>query len=164
MRQSYGSRKIFSPAFSISRFSKGGHILGITLWWRPQALAWQACRWEHRPSSSVPCVVPIRLSRIGQHIKDEPKSTIKSYTPHLHVCTSIFKFDAIPAATNSRRYSNTENHVSSCPRRPHLSGCTRFALFVAQHLVRQPGSRDKKLLKVSYTRIRIPLSCPPSRP
>ena len=24
--------------------------------------------WEHRPSTSAPCVVPMRLSRIGQHI------------------------------------------------------------------------------------------------
>ena len=39
---------------------------------RPHAPAWQASPWEHRPSSSAPCAVPMRLSRIGQHIKDEP--------------------------------------------------------------------------------------------
>jgi hypothetical protein len=39
---------------------------------RPQAPAWQASPWEHRPSSSAPCAVPMRLSRIGHNIKDEP--------------------------------------------------------------------------------------------
>jgi hypothetical protein len=39
---------------------------------RPQAPAWQASPWGHCPSSSAPCAVPMRLSRIGQHIKDEP--------------------------------------------------------------------------------------------
>ena len=34
--------------------------------------AWQASPWGHRPSSSAPCAVPMRLSRIDQHIKDEP--------------------------------------------------------------------------------------------
>ena len=38
----------------------------------PRALSRQASPWKHRPSSSTPCVVSIRLSRIGQHIKDEP--------------------------------------------------------------------------------------------
>ena len=60
------------------------------------------------------------------------ESTIKICTPHL--CTFVFKFDAIPAATISRRSSDTKNHVSSCPRRPHPSDCTRFALLFAQHL------------------------------
>jgi hypothetical protein len=36
------------------------------------ASAWKACPWKHMPSSSAPCVVPMRLSRISQHIKDEP--------------------------------------------------------------------------------------------
>jgi hypothetical protein len=72
MGQSYGPRWIFLLAFSTSRSSNYGHILGITLWWRPQAPAWQACPWGHGPSSSAPCAVPMRLSRIGQHIKDEP--------------------------------------------------------------------------------------------
>jgi hypothetical protein len=40
--------------------------------WRPQALAWQASPWGHRPSSSAPCAVPMRLSRIDQRIRDEP--------------------------------------------------------------------------------------------
>jgi len=39
---------------------------------RPQAPAWQASPWEHSPSSSASCMVPIRLFRIDQHIKDEP--------------------------------------------------------------------------------------------
>jgi hypothetical protein len=38
-------------------FLKYGHILDITLWYQPQASAWQACRWKHRPSSSAPCAV-----------------------------------------------------------------------------------------------------------
>jgi hypothetical protein len=38
---------------------------------RPQAPAWQASPWEHRPSSSAPCAAPMKLSRIDQHIKDE---------------------------------------------------------------------------------------------
>ena len=41
------------------------------MYW-PQAPAWQASPWGHRPSSSAPCAVPIRLSRIDQHIKEEP--------------------------------------------------------------------------------------------
>ena len=35
---------------------------------------WQASPWGHRPSSSAPCAVPMRLSRIGRHIKDEPRA------------------------------------------------------------------------------------------
>ena len=42
--------------------------------YRPQAPAWQASPWGHRPSSSAPCAVPMRLSRIGRHIKDEPRA------------------------------------------------------------------------------------------
>jgi hypothetical protein len=38
---------------------------------RPQAPAWQASPWGHRPSSSAPCAVPMRLSRINRHIKDK---------------------------------------------------------------------------------------------
>ena len=36
-----------------------------------QAPAWQASPWGHSPSPLAPCAVPMRLSRIGQHIKDE---------------------------------------------------------------------------------------------
>jgi hypothetical protein len=39
--------------------------------YRPQAPANQASPWGHSPSSSAPCAVPMRLSRIGQHIKEE---------------------------------------------------------------------------------------------
>ena len=53
-------------------FFKYGDILGITLWWRPLAPAWQASPWEHRPSSSAPYVVPVGPSMIRQHIVDEP--------------------------------------------------------------------------------------------
>jgi hypothetical protein len=67
-----GLEKIFWPAFSISRFSKYDHILGQTHRWRPQAPAWQASPWKHSPSSSAPCAVPMRLSRIEQHTKEEP--------------------------------------------------------------------------------------------
>ena len=57
-------------------FSKYGHILCTSrqnpkVEW-PQAPAWHASPWGHRPSSSAPCVVPMRLSRIDQHIEDEP--------------------------------------------------------------------------------------------
>jgi hypothetical protein len=64
-------QNIFAGLFN-EPFLKYGHILGITLWWRPQAPTWQACRWEHRPSSSAACAVPIGPSRIGRHIKEEP--------------------------------------------------------------------------------------------
>jgi hypothetical protein len=33
---------------------------------------YQASPWEHSPSSLAPCAVPMRLSRIDQHIEDEP--------------------------------------------------------------------------------------------
>ena len=33
--------------------------------------AWQASPWGHSPSSSAPCAVTIRLSRIHKHIKNE---------------------------------------------------------------------------------------------
>ena len=73
MEQSYYEpRRIFLQANTCLDFPNMAISLGITLWWWPQAPAWQASPWEHRPSSSAPCVVPIRLSRIGQHIKDEP--------------------------------------------------------------------------------------------
>ena len=39
---------------------------------RPQAPSWKASAWEHKPSSSISYAVPMRLSKIGQHIKDEP--------------------------------------------------------------------------------------------
>jgi hypothetical protein len=38
----------------------------------PRRRPGQASLWGHRPSFSAPCAVPMRLSRIGQHIKDEP--------------------------------------------------------------------------------------------
>jgi hypothetical protein len=72
MEQSYGHCRIFLPTFLRLDFPKYGRILGKTLWWRPQAPARQACPWGHSPCSSAPCAVPMRLSRIGQHIKDEP--------------------------------------------------------------------------------------------
>jgi hypothetical protein len=72
MGQSYGLRRIFLPAITCLDFSKYGHILGKTLCSGPQAPAWQASPWGHSPSSSAPWAVPLRLSRIGQHIKAEP--------------------------------------------------------------------------------------------
>jgi hypothetical protein len=69
----WASQNIFAGLSNIG-FSKYGHILGKTLlsmsW--PQARAWQASPWGHSSSSSAPCAVPMRLSRIDQHIKDEP--------------------------------------------------------------------------------------------
>jgi hypothetical protein len=47
-------------------------ILGKTLCSDPRRRPEQASPWEHRPSSSAPCAVPMRLSRIDQHINDEP--------------------------------------------------------------------------------------------
>jgi hypothetical protein len=67
----WASQNIFSDLFKIG-FPQYGRILGKTLWWRPQAPARQACPWGHSPSSSALCAVPMRLSRIGSHIKDEP--------------------------------------------------------------------------------------------
>jgi hypothetical protein len=52
--------------------SKYGHILGKTLCSGPGRRPGQASPWGHKPSSSAPCAVPMRLSRIDQHIKDEP--------------------------------------------------------------------------------------------
>jgi hypothetical protein len=67
MGQSYEPCRILLPAGPLLIFVQYTAVL-----WLPQAPAWQACPWEHRPSSSAPCAVPMRLSRIGQHIKDEP--------------------------------------------------------------------------------------------
>ena len=72
MQQSYGLRSIFLLAFPLLDLSKYGHILGKTLCSGPRLRPGQASPWGHRPSSSAPCVVPMRLSRIDQHIKDEP--------------------------------------------------------------------------------------------
>jgi hypothetical protein len=56
--------------------AKYGHILGKTmgktLCSGPRLRPGQASPWGHRPSSSAPCAVPMRLSRADQHIKDEP--------------------------------------------------------------------------------------------
>ena len=72
MGQSYGHCKIFLPAKAILILAKYGHILGITLCSGPRGQPGrQAHAWGHSPSSSAPCVVPMRLSRIDQHIKDE---------------------------------------------------------------------------------------------
>ena len=62
----YFCRSLFVWIFQIWPYPRHSPML------RPQAPAWQASPWEHRPSSSVPCAVPMRLSRIGPHIKDEP--------------------------------------------------------------------------------------------
>jgi hypothetical protein len=72
MGQSYGPRRIFLPAITCLDFPKYGHILGKTLCSGPRRRPGQASPWRHRPSSSAPCAVPMRLSRINQHIKDEP--------------------------------------------------------------------------------------------
>jgi hypothetical protein len=51
--------------------AKYGHILGKTLCSGLRRRPGQASPWEHRPSPSGPCAVPMRLSRIGKTIKDE---------------------------------------------------------------------------------------------
>jgi hypothetical protein len=74
MGQSYGPRRIFLPTGSLLIFCPVWPYPGQTLCSAPrrQAPAWQASPWEHRPSPSAPCVVPMRLSRVDQHIKHEP--------------------------------------------------------------------------------------------
>ena len=72
MGQSYGPRRILLPAFPILDFPKYGHILGKTLCSGPRLRPGQASPWGHRPSTSALCAVPMRLSRIDEHIKDEP--------------------------------------------------------------------------------------------
>ena len=72
MGQSFEPRRIFLTAFLILILSKYVNFLGKTLCSGPRRRPGQASPWEHRPSSSAPCAVPIRLSRIGEHIKDEP--------------------------------------------------------------------------------------------
>jgi hypothetical protein len=67
----WASQNIFAGIFN-KPFLKYGHILGKTLCSGPQAPAWQASPWGHRPSSSGPCAVPMTLSRVDQHIQDEP--------------------------------------------------------------------------------------------
>jgi hypothetical protein len=55
-------------------FSKYGHILGKTPCSGPRRQPGRQAHgpWGHSPSSSAPSAVPMRLSRIDQHIKDEP--------------------------------------------------------------------------------------------
>jgi hypothetical protein len=62
------------------------------------------------------------------------KITIRSCTPHR--CTSSSNSTEFPRPQIYDDIQTLKNHVSSCPRRPHLSGCTRFALplVVAQRL------------------------------
>jgi hypothetical protein len=67
----WASQNIFAGRYLFG-FSKYCHIPGKTLCSGPQAPAWQASPWGHRPSSSAPCAVPIGLSRIDLNIKDEP--------------------------------------------------------------------------------------------
>ena len=71
MGQSYVPCKIFLPAF-YSFACLGWPYPRQNPMQGPQAPAWQASPWGHSPSSSAPCMVPMRLSRIDQHIKDEP--------------------------------------------------------------------------------------------
>jgi hypothetical protein len=65
----WASQNIFAGIFN-KPFLRYGHILGKTLCSGPRLRPGQASPWGHRPSSSAPCAVPMRLSRIDQHIKD----------------------------------------------------------------------------------------------
>ena len=57
--QRYEPRIIYLPASTCLDFPNMAiYSRGITLWWRPQAPAYEACPWEHRLSSSAPCAVP----------------------------------------------------------------------------------------------------------
>ena len=80
MGQTYEPLRIFSPAFSMSRFSN----LAIYPRHDPMVAASGVCLagmpWELSPSSSVPCAVRVGPSRSGQHIKDEPCAKKMSIT------------------------------------------------------------------------------------
>ena len=58
--------------------AKYGRILGKTLCSGPRNRQGQTSPWEHRPSSSAPCAVPMILSRIDQHIRDEPCAKLRA--------------------------------------------------------------------------------------
>ena len=66
----WASQNSFAGIFN-KPFLKYGHILGKTLCSGPRRRPGQASPWEHRPTSSAPCAVPMRLSRIDQRIKVE---------------------------------------------------------------------------------------------
>jgi hypothetical protein len=81
MQRSYGLCRIFFPAGSLLIFVQWmyGHILLPVVGEPPRLYVGrrpgrQAHGQEHRPSSSAPCAVPMRLSKIDQHIKDEPRA------------------------------------------------------------------------------------------
>ena len=101
MGHSYGHRRIFLPAFTCLDFGQIWPYPRHNPMQRPQAPAWQASPWGHRPSSSAPCAVPMRLSRIDQHIKEEPcakqrallgvfSSRYSSRFSRCPICWSIF--------------------------------------------------------------------------
>jgi hypothetical protein len=67
----WASQNIFPDSIH-NIWSKYGHILGKTLCSGPRLRPGKQAHGGHRPSSSAPCAVPMRLSKDGQHIKDEP--------------------------------------------------------------------------------------------
>jgi hypothetical protein len=82
----WASQNIFAGRFNFG-FPRMWPYPWQNFLYRPQAPAWQASPWGHSPSSLAPCVVPMRLSRIDQHIKDEPCAKQRAL---LGVCSRRF--------------------------------------------------------------------------
>jgi hypothetical protein len=78
MGQSYEPRRKLSPQILRLIFLRCGHIVGITLWWRPRGSAWQACLWEHRPtgSSSTPCAIKFSHTKNRSTVEELLKNII----------------------------------------------------------------------------------------
>jgi hypothetical protein len=104
------SQNIFAGLFNFWIFRLWPYPRQNPMYW-PQALAWQASPWKHDPSSSAPCAAPMRLSRIDQHIKDEPcakqrallgvsSSRYSSVSRGVRSAVPIFTFS--PLVDNSR--------------------------------------------------------------
>ena len=153
MGQSYGPCRIFLPAFLLLDLSKYGHILGKTLCSGPTRRPGQASPWGHKPSSSAPCAVPMRLSRIDQHIKDEPcarqrallgvsSSRSSSVSRGVRSVVPIFTFLPLLllyVLCTKFRCSRTESAVDRAVRRMLKSArsCTNLLVMNQKYLYRQ---------------------------
>ena len=62
----YFCRPLFVWIFQILPYPRQNPMVAA------QGPAWLASPWGHSSSSSAPCAVPMRLSTIDQHFKDEP--------------------------------------------------------------------------------------------
>jgi hypothetical protein len=135
-------RRTFSPAFPILDFPNMTTFYICTSrqnpMYRPQAPFWQASPWEHKPSSSAPCAVPMRLSRIGQHIKDEPcgkqrallgvfSSRYSSVSRGVRSAGQFFLFTfSVSRIIRECQVPELANS-DTCPR-PTASGCAQFRI------------------------------------